>query len=101
MKNVIITGASSGVGAAVAKELAKLNYSLGLIVRNKAKGEQVKREIIAQTGNEKLTVFIADLSKPKEVQKVEEEIKLVFPVIDVLINNAGLNINEHFMTEDG
>lgn len=97
----LITGFTSGIGKATAFGLAGKGATLILICRDKAKGEEVIKEIKNKTGNSNLHLYIADLSSQKEIRRVATEIKEQHPVIDVLINNAG-GINEkHELTEDG
>ena len=97
----LITGFTSGIGKETAFGLAGKGATLILICRDKAKGEEVIKEIKNKTGNSNLHLYIADLSSQKEIRRVATEIKEQHPVIDVLINNAG-GINEkHELTEDG
>jgi len=97
----LITGFTSGIGKETAFGLAGKGATLILICRDKAKGEEVIKEIKNKTGNSNLHLYIADLSSQKEIGRVATEIKEQHPVIDVLINNAG-GINEkHELTEDG
>jgi NAD(P)-dependent dehydrogenase (short-subunit alcohol dehydrogenase family) len=100
-KICIITGFTSGIGKAAAFNLAKMGAALILICRNKDKGEQVINHFKNETGNDKLNLYICELSSQNDIRRVVSEIKTHHPVIDVLINNAG-GINEkHFLTEDG
>jgi NAD(P)-dependent dehydrogenase (short-subunit alcohol dehydrogenase family) len=95
MKNkiCIITGTTSGIGKVTAKELARVGATVVMICRNKEKGNTLLNEIKTETGNQNTDLFIADLSSQKEVRRLAEEIKVKYPVIDVLVNNAGA-INE-------
>jgi len=103
MKNkiCIITGASSGMGLATALSLAGMGSTLGLICRNKEKGEKVVKYIKEKTRNNNIALFIADLSSLKEIIKLAEEISKIFPRIDVLVNNAGAINKERTVTVDG
>jgi len=103
MKNkiVIITGATSGMGLATAVSLAGMGATLGLICRNKDKAEIAIKNIKEKTRNNKIELFVADLSSVNEIKRIAEEIKNVFPRIDVLINNAGAINKERTLTVDG
>ncbi len=72
-----------------------------MLVRNEAKALAVKNEIIASTGNEKIDTYIFDLSSIEEVRSISEKIKLKYPVIDVLINNAGMVYPKRLVSADG
>lgn len=76
----LITGASSGIGRDMAKELSKRGYDLILVARDSEKLNKVKSEL--QTNIE---VVCMDLSNVENCQKLHEEHK----EIDILINNAG------------
>ena len=91
MKNkiCIITGTTSGIGKVTSKELARMGATVVMICRNKEKGNLLLNEIKIESGNQNVDLFIADLSSQKEVRKLAEEIKIKYPIIDVLINNAG------------
>lgn len=76
----LITGASSGIGRDIAKELSKKGYDLILVARNLEKLEQVKNEI--KTNAE---IVSMDVSKPENCEQLHEK----FKDIDILVNNAG------------
>ena len=103
MKNKVclITGATSGMGLATAVHLAEMGASLALVCRNKSKGDAVLKRIIDTTKNDKIKLFIADLSSQKEIKTLAVQLKENYPVIDVLINNAGAIFKERTTTVDG
>ena len=100
-KTVIVTGANSGIGYITALEIAKLGAKVVLVCRNKAKGEQAQQQIKEKANNQSVFLKIADLSSLKEIRRVAEEIKQEYPVIDVLVNNAGVIISERQLSADG
>lgn len=93
MKNnfAIITGASSGIGEACAKALAKEGKNLILLARRKEKLEELKFQLEKEWGIEVL-VYPVDLGKMEAIENFFQEIKDV--EIDVLINNAGLALGK-------
>jgi 3-dehydrosphinganine reductase len=92
-KNVLITGGSSGIGLAIAKEFGKYGANLYLIARNPERLKNAKREIfdsIPEAGN--VVVFPIDVSVQKEVENAVQTIIEQHDGIDILINNAGISI---------
>jgi uncharacterized protein len=84
----LVTGASSGIGAELAREAAKDGHDLVLVARRREPMQALAAELHA-AGTE-ITVISTDLGKPggaAELMKIVEERGLV---IDTLINNAGL-----------
>lgn len=87
-----ITGAGSGIGEAAAVALARDGATVVLSGRTKEKLEAVAQRIRAAGG----TAFVkpADMGKASAVQKVADFIQQKLGRLDVLVNNAGLNISE-------
>lgn len=100
-KICIITGASSGMGFATAVALAGMGATLGLVYRNKERGNKAIQMIYDKTKSKKVVSFHADLSSLAEIRKTAAEIKHSFPSIDVLINNAGAINYRKILTADG
>ena len=88
-KNIIITGATDGIGLAAAKSIAKKGYHVSLVGRNPDKGKKALEAIIAHSGNENLDFFECDLSLVANVKDLADRIKQKHSKIDVLLNNAG------------
>lgn len=100
-KTALITGSTSGIGKAVAFELARKKFRIILLSRNMDKLIKTKNEISTTTNNPDIYTFKCDLSSQKHIRRISTEIKNKFPVIDVLINNAGINTPTFELTPEG
>ncbi|MGO4108567.1 SDR family oxidoreductase [Paenibacillus sp. YAF4_2] len=100
-KYVIITGATSGIGLAAAKELAKRGAILGIIARNPAKAEATVAVLKAVAEDARVDVFHADMTSQQSIHDVAKAIQNSWPRLDVLINNAGAMFVKYLTTEDG
>jgi len=100
-KNVIVTGATSGLGRAAAERLAQMGAGVRLVGRSQVKLENARREIAEATGNDDLGTYVADFSSMEQVQDLAEALLADESQIDVLINNAGALITERRETADG
>ena len=103
MKNVIITGANSGLGFETARKIAKeKEYRIILACRNVEKAGAAKERIIAETGNENVEFMILDTSLFSSVRAFAQEYLSKYDTVDVLINNAGISaMRESGMTKEG
>lgn len=100
-KVCVVTGATSGLGKATATQLAALGATVVIGCRDRAKGEAVKKELASQTGNTSLDLFVADLSSQKSIRQGAADLLSRYSKLDVLVNQAGLYVNERKVTEDG
>src|SRR6266700_3448273 len=87
---ILITGATDGLGKAVAIHLARAGAMLLLHGRDEARGQHTLEEIRAQTGNTRLTWYRADFSKLAQVRVLAERLAREQERLDVLLNNAGI-----------
>jgi retinol dehydrogenase 14 len=97
----LITGATSGIGKAVALALAKKGYGLVLVGRNEEKTARVREEIKRKSHNEKVGCYVCDLSVLRDVRGLARRIFEDHQRIDILINNAGARFLRHQLTEEG
>jgi NAD(P)-dependent dehydrogenase (short-subunit alcohol dehydrogenase family) len=100
-KTTVITGATSGIGRETALALAKKDHALWLLVRNVIKGERLKEEIAAATGNKDIHVVKCDLSDLQSVRDAADELKTKLQAVNVLINNAGGIFFKKELNKDG
>ena len=91
-KTAIVTGASQGIGAALAKRLAKDGYNVAINCypsdNDKANAEKVKEE--CHSFGIEAEIFPADVSKHDQCESMVKSIKERFGAIDALVNNAGI-----------
>src|SRR5262245_17024805 len=97
----IITGASSGIGKAAARELARLGATVALVCRDPARAEATRAEIRTVTGNDAVAVLLADLSSQVEIRRLARELLDRYPQMHVLVNNAGVINRRRTTTVDG
>jgi short-subunit dehydrogenase len=88
-KKALITGASRGLGASLARELARRGYDLVLCARSARELEALSKSI-AQTESVRIEIAVADLANVADLQVFCESIASNSLGIDVLINNAGV-----------
>jgi NAD(P)-dependent dehydrogenase (short-subunit alcohol dehydrogenase family) len=92
-KTALITGASKGLGKAMAVALAEAGASIALVSRDKQKLDEVAAQI-GSTGG-RAEVFVADVADEAQVTRVRDELTAKFgDKLDILINNAGINIRK-------
>lgn len=93
-KVAIVTGASSGIGKAIAKELALQGANVILASRNKSKLNQLMNDI---NNNGGLAVsFATDVTKEEDCKSLIEGTIKAFGKIDILVNNAGISMRANF-----
>lgn len=96
----VISGATSGVGLAAAKSLAKGGAQLVLVCRNQDKAESVKA-LLENEYHREVDLVIADFARLSDVRAAAEQIRGKYERVDVLINSAGLHSTKRLETEDG
>lgn len=102
MKSVVITGASSGIGLATAREFAKQGYNVALAARNSAKLKQIEDELSLAYGakGQKFISIETDVCKEEDCRNLIERSIEVFGGLDVLVNNAGISMRAMFKDLD-
>lgn len=90
-KNILITGATSGMGEAFAKLFAVEGASVILVGRREKLGEKVQDDIINAGGNAEF--FRCDVTNEDEIIELKAKVLEKYSKLDVLVNNAGLLIS--------
>ena len=94
--NILITGATGGIGEAIAKAFAEKGYNLALQYnKSEDKASEMKNELEKTYGIKALTIK-ADLTKNEEIEALAKKALSEFGTVDVLINNAGIAHQELF-----
>lgn len=91
----LVTGASSGIGEAVARQLAAEGTDLVVVARDEAR----LRALASEIGESRVEVLVADLADPGALAKVEARLG-ADPAIDLLVNNAGFGFTGGFVELD-
>lgn len=85
----MITGASKGIGAAVARQFAAEGAHLHLVSRTESDLQEVKAEIMLAHPTVRCDVHALDLSAPASVTRLWSELDSIHETVDILVNNAG------------
>jgi short-subunit dehydrogenase len=91
--HVLVTGASSGIGAALARELAKRGATVGLVARREDRLAEVLSDCRADAPDSRM--WVADLSDLDRAAEVAVEAWDAFGHLDCLVNNAGVPMRRH------
>ena len=97
----LVTGASSGLGLAASAGLARRGASLRLLVRDAGRGEEARRWITAESGNEDVRCELVDMSLRSSVQACAERLLAAGEPVHVLVHNAGVLPLERKQTCEG
>ena len=85
-KNVIVTGAASGVGKELTKQLLKKGCNVAGIDINKDNLKLLEEEL----NSKKLKTYVVDMGSSESIKKFREEYKKDYSDVDIIINNAGI-----------
>ena len=88
----VVTGASKGLGKAMALAMAAEGAGIALVSRNREQLEGVANEISAAGGV--AAIFPADVTSEDQVRKIEHDIAARFGKVHILVNNAGVNVRK-------
>jgi NAD(P)-dependent dehydrogenase (short-subunit alcohol dehydrogenase family) len=94
-RTAVITGASRGLGEAMAKALSESGANIALVARDTQRLTQVRDAIAALGGT--AAIFTADVTQEDQVASLAEAVKQRFGAPQILINNAGTNIRKNLV----
>jgi short-subunit dehydrogenase len=92
MTTVLITGATSGIGLAIARRYAREGYDLALAARTNAKLAEIAREL----STVRVDTFAADLAHPTGAAELAAAVADAGLSVDILVNNAGAGLHGRF-----
>ncbi|WP_158623791.1 SDR family oxidoreductase [Corallococcus llansteffanensis] len=97
----LVTGATSGIGKALALRLAERGATVVLVARNREKGEAVRAELQQRTGNPSIDLVLMDLSSTESIHQGVADFQRCYPRLHVLVNQAGLVQSQRTVTAEG
>jgi len=98
MATALVTGGTSGIGAAFAQELARRGHDLVLVARDAARLEEVAADL--RRGGTQVEVLRADLGDRGDVQRVADRLEDAARPVDLLVNNAGFGLSSKLLAPD-
>ena len=98
---VVVTGATNGIGEAASIELARRGAHVGIVGRHPSKADATVERIRDAAPGAAVDVFLGDLALMSDVRKIADAILDRFDRIDVLVNNAGIQLREQRETSEG
>jgi NAD(P)-dependent dehydrogenase (short-subunit alcohol dehydrogenase family) len=101
-KTALVTGASRGIGAAIAQELAREGVQVCLAARDRTKLDEVATTLAAISRSNRTVVYAGDLREPDAVKGAVDAAVAAFGRLDILVNNAGATKRADFfaLTEE-
>ncbi len=97
----VITGGTSGIGAAAARKMALLGAKVIIIGRDRKRAEALRKKVRGAIDRDAIEILIGDLSDLEETRRLAHEITSRHASIDVLVHNAGALLTERKATQQG
>lgn len=97
----VVTGANSGIGKELTRELARAGARVFMVCRNAEKGQAALAELLEDTGSEHIELLSADVSSMASLRAFAADFESRTEKVDVLMNNAGVYLPKRMTSEDG
>ena len=101
MKPVLVTGSTDGIGLETARQLLAAGMHVLVHGRSEANAARQANALASRVPGARTAPVWGDFSRMREVAKLAEQVRAITPVLDVLINNAGIYAQRRTITEDG
>jgi NAD(P)-dependent dehydrogenase (short-subunit alcohol dehydrogenase family) len=103
IRTILITGSTDGLGRACALDLAAAGATVLIHGRNEVKARATRDGIRAQTGTERVSLYVADFSSLRQVRDLAQQVSSEQERLHVLMNNAGIALSggKRQLSEDG
>ncbi len=99
--NILITGATDGIGYETARQLADRGHRVTIVGRDPDKGHDAARSLHVATGNDQVSFEPADLSSQEQIRDLARRVRASHDRLDVLVNNVGGLFTDRWETVDG
>lgn len=99
-KIALVTGANSGMGLATTVELARKGAKVIMVCRNRQRGEEALAAAKQKSHSEDIELMLCDLASLESIRSFAEEFTRKYPILDILINNAGVVTIKRQLTKD-
>jgi retinol dehydrogenase 14 len=100
-KYCLVTGANSGIGKEIALGLLKMGTHVTMVCRDPGRGKAALEDIRYRSGNESVNLIVADLASQRQIRAAAREYIDRYDKLHVLVNNAGIVMDNRVLTEDG
>jgi short-subunit dehydrogenase len=97
-KRIVITGATKGIGRAIAEKFASEGWDLALCARTKKDLDALTLSLVPRPSS--FITFVCDVSKKEELRAFADKVNTEFGAVDIIVNNAGVFIPGQVINED-
>jgi retinol dehydrogenase 14 len=100
-KNILITGATNGIGLEATVELSRRGARVVMVGRDPQRTEAAVADVKARSGSAEVSHLLCDFSSQADIRRLAEDVKARLDRLDVLVNNAGAVNKKRGVTVDG